>query len=54
MRLSAIPVVVLACTTFARGEISPEGFRHHYIARELPGENTGTGTPIAKLLGGPW
>jgi hypothetical protein len=45
MRLSAIPVVVFACSAVAHAQIGPEGFRHHYIARELPGENTGTGTP---------
>ncbi|MHC4428882.1 MAG: FG-GAP repeat domain-containing protein, partial [Planctomycetota bacterium] len=45
MRLSAIFFCIVGCSTAVYGQIAPDQFRHHYIAREMPGRNVGTGTP---------
>jgi len=45
MRLSLVLVCLVGSVPAAHGQIASDLFRHHYIAREMPGRNLGMGTP---------
>ena len=45
MRLFVVLLYIVGCAPAAHGQIAADLFRHHYIAREMPGRNLGMGSP---------
>ena len=39
-------ILAIVCPALALAEISAASFRHHFIAREMPGENVGIGASV--------